>query len=405
VRGGVSTRAIDEKERTSLHWAALGGHKNIVEFLIGQGADVNARDQNGETPLPVAAVKGHKDVVEYLVEKGADVNTIDNYGSTALHVAALIGHKDIVEFLVGRGADVNARDNSGRTALDLAKEFGRKDVVEFLVGKGADATLAADTKVEDTSLHLAARSGKTDVLTGFFKAIAVAMGFLKTVADVKAAEQKRSISQIINEINLLPDISTEDQEGYTSQVIDNIKLSLGISTEDREGYTTLYRAAKLAANSGDVDGFRNLVEENNDLILGHESSKSGFYNSMEQLWKKAIQVRKEQPFQAARSGKINIIKDLLEKGADVNARDNDDKTVLHLAAENGYMDVVEYLLEKGINVDAKDDQGRTALDLANKFGHTEGANAILEAVAKKPSTQVSGTQEEQHTAQAGASKS
>nr|WP_223158721.1 ankyrin repeat domain-containing protein [Wolbachia endosymbiont of Pentalonia nigronervosa] len=126
---------------------------------------------------------------------------------------------------------------------------------------------------------------------------------------------------------------------------------------------------------------------------------------MEQLWKKAIQVRKEQPFQAARSGKINIIKDLLEKGADVNARDNDDKTVLHLAAENGYMDVVEYLLEKGINVDAKDDQGRTALDLANKFGHTEGANAILEAVAKKPSTQVSGTQEEQHTAQAGASKS
>lgn len=109
---------------------------------------------------------------------------------------------------------------------------------------------------------------------------------------------------------------------------------------------------------------------------------------------------------AARNDHKNVVELLLEqKDADINVIDDLGRTALHWAALQNHKDIVGFLVEKGADVKAVDNQGRTALDLAKKYGYTVGANAIVAAVAKKPSTQVSGTQEEQHTAQAGASKS
>jgi cytohesin len=42
-----------------LHYAAYGGHKEIAELLIAEGADVNAKDEDGVTPLHEAALWGH----------------------------------------------------------------------------------------------------------------------------------------------------------------------------------------------------------------------------------------------------------------------------------------------------------------------------------------------------------
>ena len=125
-----------------LHRAAFWGHLDVVEYLVGAGADVNARGVFGWTALHEAAAGGAVAVVEFLVAAGADVDARDDGGSTALSSAAWRGYLAVVEFLVGVGVDLEAADHSeevdGWTALHGAAHWGLLAVVEYLVGAGAD---------------------------------------------------------------------------------------------------------------------------------------------------------------------------------------------------------------------------------------------------------------------------
>jgi ankyrin repeat protein len=56
--------------QTPLHWAVKKGHKNVVEFLLAKGADVNAEDQVGQTPTLCAEGDGHADVAALLRKHG-----------------------------------------------------------------------------------------------------------------------------------------------------------------------------------------------------------------------------------------------------------------------------------------------------------------------------------------------
>ncbi|MDR0590302.1 MAG: ankyrin repeat domain-containing protein [Puniceicoccales bacterium] len=133
----------DNNGKTALHYAAKNGHKNVVQFLLDNGADVNAGAKGGlnegRTALHYAAENGHKKVVRFLLDNGADEKIKDGQGKTALHYAAEGGQFDIVTFLVLRNnIPVNARDNQGRTPLHYAAENGHKNVVRFLLDNGAD---------------------------------------------------------------------------------------------------------------------------------------------------------------------------------------------------------------------------------------------------------------------------
>lgn len=63
----------------------------------------------------------------------------------------------------------------------------------------------------------------------------------------------------------------------------------------------------------------------------------------------------------ANEGDLEGIKELLESGTDVNFRDIDDRTVLHVAACQGYGDVVEFFIQNGAEIDPKDRWGSTVL--------------------------------------------
>lgn len=86
-------------------------------------------------------------------------------------------------------------------------------------------------------------------------------------------------------------------------------------------------------------------------------------------------------FLAAYRGRMDVVKLLVEHGADVNAKDDGDSTPLQDAAWSGQTEVVRYLLEQGAEPDAKDGFGRSALDLAIEGGHTEIATILEEAGA------------------------
>jgi hypothetical protein len=59
---------------TALQAASAEGHKEVVELLLGKGADVNAEGGRDGTALQAASARGHKEVVEILMANGADVN-------------------------------------------------------------------------------------------------------------------------------------------------------------------------------------------------------------------------------------------------------------------------------------------------------------------------------------------
>ena len=93
----------DKWDRTPLHWAAFGGHKDVATLLLASKAEVNAKAIAGRTPLHLAAGRGHKDVAELLLANKAEVNATDTDGETPLHMAVAGEHKGVAELLRQHG--------------------------------------------------------------------------------------------------------------------------------------------------------------------------------------------------------------------------------------------------------------------------------------------------------------
>ena len=74
---------------------------------------------------------------------------------------------------------------------------------------------------------------------------------------------------------------------------------------------------------------------------------------------------------AAMSGNIEAVKQHLNDGTEVNAKNSDGRTPLHLAAFGGHKEIVELLIAKGGDVNARDFLGMTPLNMA--AGHKETA--------------------------------
>lgn len=141
--------------------------------------------------------------------------------------------------------------------------------------------------------------------------------------------------------------------GDTKAVAGFLDLGLDPNTTDRDGHTVLMTAARL--------GHRELVE----LLIA----------------RKAAVVRRSPKGDtalmfASLKGHVGIAELLLEHGAQVN---HDGWTPLHYAAFEGRAEVIKFLLGKGAEIDARAPNGYTALMLAARGGHLEAARQLLYA--------------------------
>ncbi len=135
---GGNVEIVDGRGMKPIHWAALRGHKEIVDALLEKGADVNGRNSAEWTPLMHASLEGHLDIAKLLIEHGAEVNAKTYVSGTALMFASGKGHESIVRLLLSAGADPRIQiegtdDEDGMTAIDYAFRAGEIGITNLLL--------------------------------------------------------------------------------------------------------------------------------------------------------------------------------------------------------------------------------------------------------------------------------
>lgn len=115
--------------KTALHYAALYGHKDLLEYCMEQHMTVDRANAAGQTPLFSAVENNRPDMIHLLIKAGADVNYRDHEGATPLHHAARRGRVESASALADHHANPLIADKSGQTALDIAKARNTPGVV------------------------------------------------------------------------------------------------------------------------------------------------------------------------------------------------------------------------------------------------------------------------------------
>ena len=125
LNAGTNVNAKDVKRGSaSLHYAAGKGHKETIELLITNGADVNAKEDSGHMPLDIAEEEKDTETADLLRKHGGKHGII--------HGAAAGGDIEAVKRFLANGTDVNAKDANGETPLDWAIQFTQTDTADLL---------------------------------------------------------------------------------------------------------------------------------------------------------------------------------------------------------------------------------------------------------------------------------
>ncbi len=119
--------------------AAEGGDLETLKGILKRDPTLlQSKDWGNLRPLNLAILHNHKEVAEYLLSQGADVNAKTSTGITPLHEAAQNGNREIVELLLAqKSININAVDDQGWTPLIRAQKWGHPEIAELLRQHGA----------------------------------------------------------------------------------------------------------------------------------------------------------------------------------------------------------------------------------------------------------------------------
>lgn len=152
-----------DEGRSLLHWAALWfENKDLIEYLINEGANVDHQDGRLRTPISNAVDNGHIGNVRALLTNRADPTIPDWTGDTCLHVAAHNDSDEVIEVLLADGRDtIDKVNKNGATPVHIAAKYSLHALHAFFHYKSDDAIrlLNVGDNYGDTPLHYAATAG------------------------------------------------------------------------------------------------------------------------------------------------------------------------------------------------------------------------------------------------------
>ena len=309
-----------------------------VKSLIRGGAYINISSDNGTTPLIWAVMNNTEsgDIVKLLLDEGADVNAqrvSDGYTALMYAVKLVQSRQEdrakIVEMLLKAGADVNIQNKRGKTALDFARNLGddREKIEKLLHTSRVLPHLSQG--VENTSAVGALRPMTYDearYTLGFTPMVGVKNlkkfneDFQKVLssADVNDVEQLHQARKILIQNLFMNAISDNDLE----EVKLLINAGVDINATNDHGVTPLLFAVVYNAESGDM--VKLLLENGADVNA--QSVSDGYTALMHAV--KLVDFRQEN--------RAKIVEMLLKAGADVNIQNKRGKTALDFARNLDY---------------------------------------------------------------------
>ncbi|MGQ0710798.1 MAG: ankyrin repeat domain-containing protein [Rhodoferax sp.] len=126
---GIQVEVRTRQDESALMLAALAGQRALCERLLQLEADVN---KTGWAPLHYAAAGGHADIIALLLEHHAYIDAESPNGTTPLMMAARYGTHQAVQALLAAGADASLKNQLGLSALDFARIGKQPDSIEAL---------------------------------------------------------------------------------------------------------------------------------------------------------------------------------------------------------------------------------------------------------------------------------
>jgi ankyrin repeat protein len=160
--GGWWKDEANKGGQTALWRASDRGKVDEVKKLLADGARVSQADVSGRTPLVVAIESGHAEVVRCLLDAGANLNRVDKFGNTVLDLAfhGIQSKEAVVRCLLERGMDPNTGNQW--PPLFSASRKGHTSVVQCLLEYGADVQAVAKYS-GNSALHFASEEGHAEV--------------------------------------------------------------------------------------------------------------------------------------------------------------------------------------------------------------------------------------------------
>jgi ankyrin repeat protein len=409
----VNKRGLDGS--TSLLYAVYDENVAEVRRLLKAGANVSLANNYGATPMGLASEAGNTEIIKLLLEAGADADSPNADGQTALLAVARTGNVEAAELLVKHGAKVDAKEKwGGQTALMWASARRHPKMMEFLISKGADVNSHSIDR--DYQRHVTAEGRPKNLDSGGFTPLLYAtrencLACVKVLLDHKAdinlpdpdgvspmqlgilnsnwdlakqlIEAGADVNQwdMFGEAPLFTAVGLRNQTGGKSSIdplnetkgvtIVNMLLDRGANpnmqlffrpanlkgSTNTRGSTPMIRAAAGA----DIEMMKLLMERGADVNL--------------------MMADRQTPMMAAIAGRasepqvLQMLQLLHDKGADVNVialinhrEDSRGGTALHYAVRKRYKEVMKKLAEWGIDMNAKDQDGLTALDYTQSRG-------------------------------------
>ncbi|KAJ5162768.1 uncharacterized protein N7500_004598 [Penicillium coprophilum] len=318
---------------TALHVAAWAGLDEYVAYLLERGSNIEVRDDCQNTPLYWAAASGYSGVVQLLLANGADPNAEQNQGYSSLHVAAERNHAAVARLLLAAGVNPltpkmkdeygdrtcgNSPTSLGHTPLMYACHHGHfNTVAEFL-------PFLKDSQVYHRALYWAAHHRQCAVVELIIQYPGVDINGKyrgDTALFIACLKGDEKTIDVLLRAGADPNIYCEQAGDEFCRGVDHTSYSK--SDEDQEctrGYTALHALCQ---------SYRDLRTP--ELLTA-------------------------------------CLYSLLQAGADIDVRTPRGQTALHFACEHQKADVVKILLEAGADPAAEDDSGATPLHKASYKG-------------------------------------